>query len=174
MSSVPESDFSFIRPLRPSKNPFSETELDIVHADTLDPLLRHDDALNAQEQERKNRYGGAKKRKRVLGDDGGRKITTKDAPGGPSLTKQKLKKRIHRDRSSSEMPSVPVTRFNIERMDSKTRAASSPPVAYLNTGRSEVNGFICESINFLHQFYDVEPTMEQFQISLLVPLHAIS
>jgi hypothetical protein len=77
MSSVPESDFSFIRPLRPSKNPFSETELDIVHADTLDPLLRHDDALNAQEQERKNRYGGAKKRKRVLGDDGGRKITTK-------------------------------------------------------------------------------------------------
>ena len=64
---------------------FSEAELDIVHADTLDPLLRHDDALNAQEQERKNRYGGAKKIKHVLGDDGGRKITTKDAPGGLHL-----------------------------------------------------------------------------------------
>jgi hypothetical protein len=41
------------QPLRPSKNPFSEVELDIVHADTLDPLLRHDDALAAQERERK-------------------------------------------------------------------------------------------------------------------------
>jgi hypothetical protein len=68
---------------------------------------------------------------------------------------------IHRDRSSSETPSVPVTRFNIERTDSKTRAASSPPVTYLNSGRSEVHGFICESINFFHQFCDVEPIMDE-------------
>ena len=51
MSSVPESDFSSICPLKPSKNPFLEAELDIVHADTLNPLLQHDDTLNAQEQQ---------------------------------------------------------------------------------------------------------------------------
>ena len=139
MSSVPPSDFSFTHPLQPSKNPFSEVQFDIVHADTLDPLLRHDDALAAQERGRKNRSGDSVKRKRVLGDDG-------DASSpGPSLTKPKLKKKNHQDRGNSEMPSAPgAMRLAIERTDSKTRAASSPPVVHHNSGHTKVNGFSCE------------------------------
>lgn len=138
MSSVPPSDFSFTHPLQPSKNPFSEVQFDIVHADTLDPLLRHDDVLAAQERERKNRYGDSIKRKRALGDDG-------DASSpGPSLTKPKLKKKNYQGRGISEMPSAPAMQLAIERTNSKSRAASSPPVVHRHT---EINGFLCESIN---------------------------
>ena len=153
MSDVPSSDFLFTHPLRPSKNPFSEVGLDIEHAALLDPHLRHDDALAAQERERQYRSGGAPKRKRVSGDGG-------DTPSGSSLTKPKLKKKTRRYRGDSEAPNAPATWSTIERTDSKIRAASSPPVVHRNSGHREVNGFICESINSLHQFHDVEPTMQ--------------
>jgi hypothetical protein len=141
MSDAPLSDFSFTHPLRPPKNPFSEVGLDIEHAASLDPHLRHDDALAAQERERQHRSGGAPKRKRVSADVGG------GAPPASSLTKPKLKKKTREYRGDSEAPNTSATWSNIERTDSKTRAASSPPVVYRNSGHSEVNGFICESIH---------------------------
>ena len=131
----------------------------------LDPNLWHDDTLAAQEWAHQHRSGGAPKRKCIPGD------ITGDVPSSSSLTKPKSKKKVCQYHGDSEAPNTPATWSTIGRTDRKTHAASSPLVVYHH---SEVNDFICESINSLHQFYNVEPTMELFQINFLVPLHAIS
>jgi hypothetical protein len=162
MSNVPTGIFSFTHSVRPPKNPFSDVGVDIEYANTLDPHLRHNDIIAAKEQERQNRSNGAAKRKRISGDNGGgsqvpmsstsSSTRMHDASTSSPPAKLKLKKKARKDRGDSEMPSAVVAWSPIERTDSKTRAASSPPVVYRNGRHTEVDGFICESINSSNRY----------------------
>jgi hypothetical protein len=158
MSNVPTGSFSFTHSVRSPRNPFSDVGVDIEYANTLDPHLRHDDIIAAKEQERQNRSNGAAKRKRISGDNGGRSQVSMSSVSSstqmhdastspPPPAKLKLKKKARKDRGDSEMPSSVVAWSPVERTDSKTRAASSPPVVYRNGRHTDVDGFICESIN---------------------------